>query len=68
MARSRLKVGDKVRTNENHPLLCVTRRHVGVVDEVGPNCDKTDQEVCVKFRHKKYGSTIFQGEELRKVK
>lgn len=70
-----MKKGDKVRTIENFPYMGVSRRNVGVVvsqskykipDGKGSINPNRGWDVEVKFRHK-YGTCIFQGEELKIV-
>ena len=63
---AKIKVGDKVRSKENHELLQVSRRNVGVVKSIY-RVGKNYYDVEVKFRHK-IGTTIFQYDELKKVK
>ena len=61
----KLKVGDKVRSIENHPILGVSRRNVGVVVSV-EHGNPVDLDVEVKYRHK-LNTCIFQAAELTRI-
>lgn len=61
----KLKVGDKVRSIENHPAMHVSSKHVGVVTSV-ENGNQVDLDVEVKYRHK-LNTCIFQAAELTRI-
>lgn len=59
----KLKLGDKVKTVENHKYLSITKRHVGIVVDIH---DITS--ITVKFKSQKQGTIIFYIDELKKVR
>lgn len=61
----KLKLNDRVQALESHPYLDVSRRHVGIVEEITRNKFGGLHSVAVKFKHKP-SSVVFQSNELKK--